>query len=86
MSDDETLIAKQHRKGQLIVLFLAVLPAVALRFDDTREAVYLGFIAIIFLLNEAVGYLFDLAIRLSRTNELLVDGQDDRRYRKARID
>jgi hypothetical protein len=82
MADDETVIGKQQRKGQLGLVIFAVLPGIALWFGDVRVAFYCGFVAIIFLLNEAVGYLFDLAIRLSRTNELLVDGQDERRHRK----
>jgi hypothetical protein len=82
MADDEKEIGKQHRKGQLIVTGLATLPAIVLWFGDARMAVYSGFVVTIFLLNEAVGYLFDIAIRLSCTNELLVDGQNERRHRK----
>jgi hypothetical protein len=41
---------------------------------------------IVYLLNDAIVHLRDLAIRLSRINELLVDGSDERRYRKAVAD
>jgi hypothetical protein len=60
-----------------------LVPGIAFWFGGEKLAVYFGFIAIVLLLNNAVGRLHDLAIRLSRTNELLVDGDDERRYRKA---
>jgi hypothetical protein len=83
MNDDERVIAKSYRQGQLIALLAVLLPAVALWFGNEKLAAFFGFAAIISLLNEAVGRLHDVAIRLSRTNELLVDGQDQRRYRKS---
>ena len=82
MSDDEKLIARNYRKGELIVLFLLGVPAAALWFGNDKLAFYFAFGAVIYLLNEAASRLFDLAIRLSRANELLVDGHNERRYRK----
>jgi hypothetical protein len=83
MNDDEKIVAKGYNQGQIIVLILAVIPGVALWYGDDKAAAYLGFIVIVYLLNDAVGRLYDLTIRLSRTNELLVDGHDERRGRKA---
>ena len=83
MNDDEKAIGKGHMRGQSIVLICVLVPGIAFWFGGEKLAVYFGFIAIVLLLNDAVGRLHDLAIRLSRTNELLVDDDDERRYRKA---
>jgi hypothetical protein len=83
MHDDELVISNGYRKGQTILAVLAALPAAALWLNNDKAAIYLGFVAVIYFLNDAVGRLYDLAIRVSRTNELLVDGDDKRRNRKA---
>jgi hypothetical protein len=83
MNDDEKAIGKGYMRGQSIALICVLFPGIAFWFGGEKLAVYFGFIAIVLLLNEAVGRLHDLAIRLSRTNELLVDGNDERGYRKA---
>jgi hypothetical protein len=61
---------------------LRLLPAGAFYFGDEKAAFYLGYIGIVYLLNDMINRLYDLCIRLSRTNELLVDGHDERRWRK----
>jgi hypothetical protein len=65
------------------LLFLFGAPAAAMWFGNDRVAVYLAFAVIVYLLNEGCSRLFDLSVRLSRTNELLIDGQHERRYRKT---
>jgi hypothetical protein len=82
MNDDEKEIAKGHGQGQMVLLVLLGIPAAALWFGDDKFAYWFGFAAIIYLLNEACGRLLDLSVRVSRTNELLVDGRNERRYRK----
>jgi hypothetical protein len=84
MDDDETQIAKGYRSGTLVAGILLCLPGLGLYLGDEKTAFYFGFMAVILLLNEMVNRLNDLAIRLSRTNELLVDGNDERRYRKTK--
>jgi hypothetical protein len=74
---------RDNQPVSCIALICVLFPGIAFWFGGEKLAVYFGFIAIVLLLNEAVGRLHDLAIRLSRTNELLVDGNDERRYRKA---
>jgi hypothetical protein len=42
-----------------------------------------GAVVLIYLLSDIGDRLYDLTIRVSRSNELLVDGRDERRWRKA---
>lgn len=77
MNDDEKVITRNYRKGEAMLLFLVGIPAVAQWFADDKFAYWLGFVAVIYLLNEACSRLFDISVRLSRTNELLVDGHDE---------
>jgi hypothetical protein len=83
MNDDEKEISKSYRQGQFHALIAVLLPSFALWFGREQLAFFFGFVAVVYLLNDAVGRLHDLAIRLSRTNELLVDGHDERRHRKS---
>ncbi len=83
MGDDEKMIDKGYRNGQLILAILAV-PPVALFYSGNEKIAFCwGFLVVVYLLNDMVNRLYDLCIRLSRTNELLVDGRDERRWRKA---
>ena len=82
MGDDEEIISKGYRNGYVAVLVYGLLPAGAFYFGDEKAAFYLGYIGIVYLLNDMINRLYNLCIRLSRTNELLVDGHEERRWRK----
>ena len=85
MGDDEALIDNGYRTGQISAVILGGLTAAAFYFGNGQLGFCAGFIAVILALGGIVDRLYDLTIRLSRTNELLVDGHDERRWRKAEI-
>ena len=71
MAEDERFIAKNFRaRGGLGVLLLVGLMAVAY-FRNAQEAVVVGIGLILYLLSYLESRLYDLCIRLRRTNILL---------------
>lgn len=78
MADDEKLIGRGYRNGGL----LSAAPGVAGYFGGEKFAIYAAFVALVYLLTDIGSRLYDQTIRQSRTNELLVDGHDERRGRK----
>ena len=82
MADDEKLVGRANKQGAIITFFCAAAPAIGGYFGGEKGGMYAAFVVVIYLLNEIATRLFDLSVRLSRTNELLVDGHDERRWRK----
>lgn len=71
MAEDEQRIADSYRKNWWIVLANA-LPLGAVAYQgDLKAIVATGFILVIMAIYGAEGRLFDLCIRLRRTNVLL---------------
>jgi hypothetical protein len=83
MDEDEQLIRKSFRDGLFInTAALVGLVGAAWWYDrNLFPLVAVG--AVLLLLNEIAGRLFDVSVRISRTNELLVDGRPERRYRTS---
>jgi hypothetical protein len=81
MADDETEIKKAYWQGhtQAVLMGAAVLGA---SYFGEKIAFAAAALVVIYLLNDIIDRLYDLTIRLSRTNELLVDGHNERRWRK----
>jgi hypothetical protein len=88
MEDDEREIGKGHRNGTIETWILIALAWGAYHFaaqqydKQTAElvAAFVGLAAILWSLGRIINYLHDLSVRLSRTNELLVDDHDERRW------
>jgi hypothetical protein len=81
MADDESEVRKGYNQGRLQAGLMSTAILGAAYFGD-RAAVAVGVVVLTYLLSDVGDSLYDLTIRLSRTNELLVDGHDERRLRK----
>jgi len=83
MADDEKAIRKGYSTGRLMAVIYAAAPAVAFYLEGERTAYFVAFCVVVLFLADLDDRLYDLTIRISRTNELLVDGYEERRTRKA---
>jgi hypothetical protein len=73
MREDEQAIAKGYRAGRALssVAILAVFGAAY--YGDTQAVLAVGFGGLFVLVNDAGSRLYDLCIRLRRTNEILAE-------------
>jgi hypothetical protein len=71
MADDEKAIAKGYRTGYwLKVMFGGILVGAAYS-EELKWVIVAGFIVLVYVCDEIASRLYDLCIRLRRTNELL---------------
>jgi len=68
-ADDEKFISKGYQRW--LAPFLAAIPVAVAGYADTKWVVASGFLVVIMLLHEIGGRLYDLCIRVRRTNLLL---------------
>ena len=72
MADDEKAIAKGYRTGYWInIIYAGILVGVAYFSEELKFVIVAGFIVLFYICNEIASRLYDLCIRLRRTNELL---------------
>ena len=69
MKEDEHVIGRNYKPG--LGVLLAIAPIAAAQYADTKWVVAIGFAIALPLLNETNGRLYDLCIRLRRTNLLI---------------
>lgn len=74
MSEDEHVIAKGYRNKTYA--YLAILPLIIAFFFDTKYVVATGAFLIITLLNDTEARLYDLCIRLKRTNTIISSNEN----------
>jgi len=72
MHEDELVIGRNYKPGWGVIFALA--PLVAAQYADTKWVLAIGFAIALPLLNEANGRLYDMCIRLRRTN-ILINGK-----------
>lgn len=69
MSEDEQVIAKGYRNKTYF--FLAILPLAIALFFDTKYVVATAAFLIIIIMNDVEARLYDLCIRIKRTNTII---------------
>lgn len=76
MPEDEETIAKGYRQGQYYALAATAAPLVGAYYLDTKGVIAIGLSVALVLLNDMGSRLYDLCIRLRRTNILIKERND----------
>lgn len=79
MQGDEQKIGKNYKPW--LGLLYTLIPLITAHYFDTKWVVASGFAVLLFELNDISGRLFDLCIRLRRTNIILNDHHSDTKRR-----
>ncbi len=74
MREDEHRIAAGYRKGWALAVTSCIPMAIVAYFSDVRWVLVVGVLTLVGAIYTVEGRLYDLCIRLRRTNILLRDG------------
>jgi hypothetical protein len=85
MGEDEQTIGKGYKKQGSMIVALVVLGAIA-HYLDMKSVIAAGFLMVIGAISFAEARLYDLCIRLKRSNHLQFDGADELQSTLKQID
>jgi hypothetical protein len=83
MADDEKTIGSRYTKGRILAPLYCAVVVGGFYAGGERVAYLMAFWGVYWFLSDISDRLYDLTVRLSRTNELLVDGVEELRIRKG---